>query len=325
MPAKTSYTYKLTADQQDALATLLKEGNYPLVEVPHTRIAAKLDHCNINLYKSGKLLLQGKNSAEFIEFTLEPMILGEATLGYEETVNPEAHTPHMGIDESGKGDFFGPMVIAAAYVDETLAEQMKALDVKDSKCISSDKKALFIGGELRKLLGHRFSVVKVGPIAYNRLYLKMRSVNRLLAWGHARALEDLLVKVPDCPRAISDQFGTKEVVQRALMKLGRGIELEQRHKAEDDLAVAAASIIAREQFLLALAQMKLDYGVEIPKGASAQVRAAAEGIVRSRGPQVLLQTCKCHFRTADQVLAACGNSRADLGPDGAATSQPYKR
>lgn len=327
MPPSTqnSFTFKLTEIQQETLLALLQGGNYRPAEVPYTRIAVKAPDCNINLYTSGKLLVQGKGAREFVEFTLEPLVLGEATLGYEAVVDPNLNATRMGVDESGKGDFFGPLVIAAAYVDETLVKAMQALDVKDSKAIKSDKKALAIGAELRKLLGRRFALVAIGAAAYNRLYAKMRSVNRILAWGHARAIENLLEVVPNCPTAISDQFGSKESVERALMKAGRGIELIQRHRAESDLAVAAASILARERFLTDMQKMRDNYKTDIPKGASAAVCTAAVELIRKHSPETLLSTVKCHFKTTDAVLQELGLSRSMLPPEGQIVSKPYTR
>ena len=323
MTPKNSYTFKLDSLQQEMLKEILRGGNYLPTEVPYTTISAKTDNCNINLYTSGKLLVQGKGATEFVEFILEPLVLQSVGIGYEDTLNPELAEPHMGVDESGKGDFFGPLVISAAYIDKPLLEKMRELDVKDSKNITSDKKALYIGSELRKLLGKRFSLVSIGPAAYNRLYSKMRSVNRILAWGHARAIENLLEAVPDCPKAISDQFGDKKTVERALMQKGRGIELVQRHKAESDMAVAAASIIAREAFLRALLKMQKEYGMEFKKGASAAVCDAAAALVRNHSPETLLKTAKCHFKTTDKVLAKVKLTRNDLPEEARVVSKPY--
>jgi ribonuclease HIII len=250
-------------------------------------------------------------------------VLQSVSLGYEETLNPELTSPHMGVDESGKGDFFGPLVIAAAYVDEALYPKMREMDVKDSKQITSDTKALNLGRDLRELLGKRFSLVKIGPRAYNRLYVQMRNLNTLLAWAHARAIENLLEAVPDCPKAISDQFGRKDQVEKALMKKGRAIELVQRHKAESDMAVAAASIIAREQFLRALKGMSFEHHVPMFKGVSQGVKESAIQLVKSKGATVLLDVAKCHFKTTDEVLAACGQTRGALGPEGRAVSKPF--
>lgn len=323
MPSKNSFTYKLNNTQQQTLSGLLKSGNYRPTEVPYTTIAAKTEDCNINLYTSGKLLIQGKGAQDFVQFVLEPVVLQSVSLGYEDVLNPELASAHMGVDESGKGDYFGPIVIAAAFVDETLIDAMRELGVKDSKNITSDKKAMFLGGELRKLLGRRFSLVTIGPTAYNRLYSKMRSVNRMLAWGHARAIENLLEVIPTCPKAISDQFGNKQSVERALMQKGRGIELVQRHKAESDPAVAAASIIAREAFLRALLKQGKAHDIELKKGASAAVRDIATTLVRKKGPEFLLNIAKCHFKTTDAVLAEAGYSRQDLPPEGQITSKAY--
>jgi len=325
MIQKTSFTYTLTPEQQTALIEHLQAGGYRPREVEHTRIAVEATDCQIALFKSGKLLVQGKGAKEWITFTLEPNILLEARLGYEDVLNPELLQPHMGIDESGKGDFFGPLVIAAAYVDERLIPALRSLNVRDSKTITSDRKAEEMAKDIRQVLGNRHSLVVIGPRAYNRLYASMNNVNRILAWGHARAIENLLEQVPDCPRALSDQFGPKRQIEMALMKKGRTIKLEQRPKAESDIAVAAASVLARAGFLAALRKMREVYGVDIPKGASDLVKAAAAELIRKKEPAVLLDVAKCHFKTTDVILAGLSLARSVLGPEGAAVSKPYER
>ena len=216
MQQRTSYTFVLTPEQQLMLAAHLQEGNYRSAVVPYTIIAADAEDCRIAIFKSGKCLIQGKRAGDFVEFILEPLVLRRAGLGYEEVLDPTAMEPHMGIDESGKGDFFGPLVTASAYVDRGLWRQMKELNVRDSKRISSDKVALDLAKNLRQLLGRRFSIVAIGPAKYNELYSRIRNVNQILAWAHARCIENMLGVVPECPRAISDQFGSKAQVTRAL-------------------------------------------------------------------------------------------------------------
>jgi len=325
MTRPNSYTFKLTADQQDLLHEQLSIGNYLPIEVPHTRIAVDAEHCKVMLYTSGKCLVQGKGATDWVQFVLEPFVLQEVKTGYDEILDPATFQPHMGIDESGKGDFFGPMVIAAVYTDEKVVAVFKKLGVKDSKNITSDKKALGMARDIRETLGNRYALVTIGPKAYNRLYASMRSVNTLLAWGHARAIEDLLDAVPNCPRAVADQFGPKRQIEQALMKKGRRIELEQRPKAESDLAVAGASILARAAFLLALQKMTAKYDLDIPKGASAHVVESAQELVEKEGPDVLLEAAKCHFKTTDKVLDGVGKSRADLPPEGQVVSKAYTR
>jgi len=320
---KCSYTFPLTHEQQATLIQLLKDGNYAPAQLEHTIITADTRDCRIALYKSGKCLVQGKGAEDFVTFVLEPLVLMEARVGYDEILSPEVYQPHMGVDESGKGDFFGPMVICAAYVDHDLVVKMKEMNVRDSKLITTDKAATDLAKELRKLLNEKYAIVTIGPAAYNRLYSKMRSVNTILAWAHARAIENLLAKVPTCPMAISDQFGSKSLVEKALMKEGRGIKLVQRHKAESDPAVAAASILARAAFLDSLKQLAMRYSQPFPKGASPAVKERATQLIGKKGPAVLLDVAKCHFKTTDDVLRGLSLQRSVLGREGAAVSKPY--
>ena len=265
--------------------------------------AGAKDKLNVVCYASGKLVVQGKGTQEFVEFVLEPEILKEARVGYEAVLNPELLLPRLGVDESGKGDFFGPLCVAGVYVNADVINAWKDAGVRDSKNISSDRKI----GELAELIqntpGCVTSVVPIGNEAYNRLYTKMRSVNTLLAWGHARVIENLMGQRqrmnPPPVRAISDQFASsKDVVAKSLMALGREIELVQRHKAESDLAVAAASILARNEFVTRLANLEKPFGMKFPKGASAAVDAAAKKFVEQFGAEKLAQVSKMHFRTA---------------------------
>lgn len=322
-PSKNTYTFVLTKDQQATVATILRTGNYRPREVPYTLAAASGEDVQIAVYQSGKCVVQGKGAEDWIRFVLEPQVLLEARLGYEEVLDPSAIAPHMGVDESGKGDFFGPMVIAAVYVDERLARGLKDLNVRDSKTITSDKVSLDLAKKIKEFLKDRFAVVSIGPEAYNRLYDKMATVNKILAWGHARAIENLLEKVPDCPRALSDQFGPTHQIERALLAKGRKIKLEQRHKAESDVAVAAASILARAGFLEGLKRLGDAHGVVLPKGASEKVKEVAGTLVQQAGGGVLLNVAKCHFQTADKVLAANGLSRAAAGLPPAPERKPF--
>ena len=303
MKPLTSYTCKLNDEQAAALQSYLKEHAFKFRTVPYARFAAEKDKTNVVFYESGKLVLQGKGTQEFIEFVLEPHILKEARLGYEAVLNPDLLLPRLGVDESGKGDFFGPLCIAGAYVNESVVKAWQDAGIRDSKNISSDKRIADLAEVIRKTTGCVWSVVPVGNEAYNRLYAKMRSVNTLLAWGHARVIENLMGQkhrmTPPPARAISDQFASnKEVVAKALMSLGRQVELVQRHKAEEDLAVAAASILARDEFVSRLHRLEKEFGMALPKGASAAVDAAAKEFVAKHGAEALAKVAKMHFRTA---------------------------
>ncbi|MBS0151901.1 MAG: ribonuclease HIII [Nitrospira sp.] len=206
----------------------------------------------------------------------------------------------IGIDESGKGDYFGPLVIAAVFVDATTQRELKLMEVRDSKKIA-DGRILELAPDIKTICPH--SVITIGPQKYNELYAKIRNLNRLLAWGHAKALETLLEQGVACERAISDQFGDERLILRALQEKGRRITLEQRPKAESDLAVAAASILARAEFLIRLKRLSIEVGTALPKGASPTVELAAKMIVKKHGQEGLGSVAKLHFKTTKAVLA----------------------
>ena len=299
----SSHTCKLTDDQASALQAALRSRNWKFREVPYARFAAESEKVNVVFYESGKLVVQGKGTREFIEFVLEPEVLKQARLGYETVLNPDLLLPRIGVDESGKGDFFGPLCIAGAYINESVVKAWKDAGIRDSKNISSDKKIGELAEKIRKTPGCVVNTVVIGNEAYNRLYAKMKSVNTILAWGHARVIENLMglrhQMNPVPVKAISDQFAaSKSVIEKALMTSGRQIELIQRHKAEEDLAVAAASILARDGFVKGLVKLGKQFNVELPKGASTAVDEAAKKFVTEQGADNLSKIAKMHFRTA---------------------------
>ena len=298
-----SYTCKLTDEQAAALDSALRARHWKPRQVPYARFAFESDKANVVFYQSGKLVVQGKGTRDFIEFLLEPEVLKQARLGYESVLNPELLVPRIGVDESGKGDFFGPLCIAGVYVNEAIVKAWRDSGIRDSKNISSDKKISELAGKIRKTPGCVVNVVAIGDEAYNRLYTKMKSVNTILAWGHARVIENLLAERhrmnPPPVRAMSDQFAaSKSVIEKALMTAGREIKFIQRHRAEEDLAVAAASILARDAFVEGLAKLQKQFGMEFPKGASAAVDEAAKKFVAQHGADSLARVAKLHFRTA---------------------------
>ncbi|MDX2080209.1 MAG: ribonuclease HIII [Terrimicrobiaceae bacterium] len=296
-----SHTVPLTTSQADQLRKVLAERGFTFEEKPYTLFAARKDKLTAAVYEKGpKLLLQGRGLEDFITFVLEPEVLGAATFGYEEVLQPELFEPHFGIDESGKGDFFGPLVIAGVYVDGPIARLLRDAGVQDSKAISSDKKIRDLATSIRKSRTPQ-SVVVIAPERYNELYRKIGNLNRLLAWGHARIIENLCEMQPDCPRALSDKFADVRVLERALMEKGRRIQLDQRTKAESDFAVAAASILAREKFIDWLETNGKSLGIPLPRGVSAAVKASARQIVAVHGPAALARFAKTHFRTAAEV------------------------
>ncbi len=363
---KTCFTFELNGGQQEKLLALLAVGNYRPKQVPYSMAAVEGDGFNCALYQKEKhglrkLCVQGSKAQDFVEFFLEPNGVVPVTMGGAGYVAADlpgmpasaasaeagAPMPHGGSDESGKGDYFGPLVVACCYVDEELAEKLRKLKVewydardvkhvddggvRDCKLITNNVVLMRMGQMIRSMLGtNRFSVVKIGPAAYNRLYAKIRNINRLLAWAHGTCIEELLEKQQACPRIVVDQFApTETVIKRSLKERGKKVVVEQRHKAESySIAVAAASVVARECFLRSLYDMadEVEPGASsksgvVPLGSSdPRVREIAEKMVKAHGPEWLMDHCKAHFQTTDKVLAACGKSRNDLPAEGQVTS-----
>ncbi|PYJ96287.1 MAG: ribonuclease HIII [Verrucomicrobia bacterium] len=300
--AVNSYTHALTRDQTSKLRTLLAESGFQFNAKQYTLFFAQKNNLSVAVYEKGpKVLVQGKGAEEFVQFELEPKILGEAKLGYDEVHSPEMFEAHFGVDESGKGDFFGPLVVAGVYVDRGIARKLIDAGVQDSKRIGSDARIRVLAETIRKRTAGLIETVLIGPERYNELYQKFGNLNKLLGWGHARVIENLLAKKSDCPRALSDQFADARVIEQSLLRHGRKIDIEQRTKGESDIAVAAASILAREAFINWLERRGKELGLRLERGVSANVKEAAKKLVEMNGPQVLRGLAKVHFRTAHEI------------------------
>lgn len=203
----------------------------------------------------------------------------------------------IGTDESGKGDYFGPLVIAGVYVNAETSSKLNSLGVMDSKKLN-DEKIRELARQIKKICPH--SVVVIGNAKYNELYKKMDNLNKLLGWGHARAIENVLEKV-DCSFALSDQFGDESIIKKALLNKGKEINLFQRTKAESNVAVAAASILARDEFVDRLNRISDKYDIQLPKGASIQTVNSARKFVSKFNKQELSNVAKLHFKTTKQL------------------------
>ncbi|MCI7644568.1 MAG: ribonuclease HIII [Lentisphaeria bacterium] len=297
---KSSFVYDVNPTQLAELESYLRDRGFKFTPLQYAHWKAAGEKLNIIAYLSGKLTLQGGNAAELVEFYLEPELLKQITIPAE--INSEMDLScHGGIDESGKGDFFGPLVIAGVVIDDVSGKALMELGVKDSKLIKSDKQILKMCGEIVKIVPRAYSVVTVGPESYNRIYEKIGNLNRLLAWGHARVIENLLQLQPECPRMLSDKFGAEHLIKNALLEKGRQIKMEQRTKAESDVAVAAASILARGRFVREMAQLAERYGMEFPKGGGGGVNAAGLELLAKYGEAEFVKFAKLHFKNMSVI------------------------
>src|SRR5436305_1660864 len=285
-----SYTHPLSLGEVTKLRALLEKLGFEFSPKEYTLLFARKNKLSVAVYEKGpKVLVQGRNVEEFVQFELEPKVLGEAKLGYEEVHSPEMFEPHFGVDESGKGDFFGPLVISGVYVDRGIGRKLLDAGVVDSKRIGSDARIRALADTIRKTSLGLVETVLIGPAKYNELYQKFGNLNKLLGWGHARVIENLLAKKPDCPRSLSDQFADARVIEQSLLRHGGKIDIQQRTKAESDIAVAAASILAREAFINWLDRKGKELGLRLERGISPGVKETAKRLVEKAGPNALCQ------------------------------------
>ncbi len=297
MAQRTSLTKIISDEQGKTLKKILEDRSFNFHAVPYTLFAAqsKNEKISITMFTNGKLLIQGKGLEEFVTFTLEPQVLQQFEFGYEDVAID--YDEKIGIDESGKGDYFGPLVVAGCFVPKGFLKDIAQMGIKDSKEMS-DAKILSVTPKVLDSIP--FTRISISPKKYNELYFKIKNLNKLLAWGHSRSIENMLEQKPESTVMI-DQFADEKVVKRALMQKGKKIKLIQRHKAESDPAVACASIIARYFFLKALEKMAEEFNMNFPKGASTQVQAAAKEFVNKFGASRLPEIAKIHFKTTEIV------------------------
>ncbi len=248
--------------------------------------------------KGIKTILQGNKDSIFYGKVSE-LLFGEKLFEKQafEIKEPERY---IGTDESGKGDYFGPLVICGVYVDKETSAELKKIGVKDSKELS-DNSIRKISSEIKKISAGKFNLVVINPEKYNQLHEKVKNVNRILGWAHAKVLENLLINNP-AGEAISDKFGDESYIRNSLQEKGKNILLHQLTKAERYTAVAAASILAREKFADWFEVQKHVLGTELPKGASVMVEKTANEIKHRFGEAKLKELVKIHFKTTKKII-----------------------
>lgn len=294
-PKSSTFVVQILPSLFDKLIADLTAQGFSIDKPPYTLFAAKKKGISCTLYESGKLVVQGKEMGPFIEFYLEPEVLGQFHYTYQ--AMDVDKTARIGIDESGKGDFFGPLCVGGVFAAGEQVSKLLELGVKDSKSLS-DKTIRALAAKIRESCV--WTVVRINPSKYNELYPQFGNLNSLLAWCHATAIENLIHE-SHCRRVIIDQFADERVVLKALKRKNIDLDLTQRHRAEEDLVVAAASILARDAFLHGLEGLEQHFGLHLPKGASSQTVAAGKKLLAKHGKDALRESAKLHFKTFSAI------------------------
>ena len=289
-----TFVAKLEEGEMADLEKYVKSADFELREIQHARFSAKGEGVVCTLYKSGKVVVQGAGTETFVR----------ERFPHHETPEEEVEKrilafaePVIGSDESGKGDYFGPLVTAAVALGPDELPLLQELRVVDSKKLGA-KRLAETAARLRECVDHE--EVVISPRKYNELYAKMRNLNLLLAWSHATAIEKML-ETRDVRRIVIDKFCDEQTMRRALKTRAREKELELRPRAEENPAVAAASIIAADGFRRRLAQLGRHVDLTLPQGAGPPVIAAAKRLISVRGREILGEVAKLHFSITERL------------------------
>ena len=297
------FSLDMDAAAAESLRTKLSAlSAYAPAEREYARFCFEGEGVSVAYYaKRGKVVVQGRGAEDFVKLLSLPAAPAGAGAPAEPSRGEDVVLPHFGVDESGKGDYFGPLVVAGVYVDARLAPALRRLGCRDSKQISNDAQIARIAAAVKTLPGVAWEVLCIGPRRYNEMYAEMGNLNRLLAWGHARVIAALHAKVPACPRALSDQFANEWVLRRALGARNVPVKLDQRPRAEQDIAVAAASILARARFVEWMTQTAAAAGCSLPLGCAPHVTKAARAFVQKHSLDRLPEVAKLHFKITKQL------------------------
>lgn len=287
--AQSTLVLEVQAADRERLKRSIDAGEFEHRSVPHAIFSVKGAGVVATLYQSGKLVIQGEDPALFAERHLGPLAPGP--VGARASAG-RADGPLIGTDECGKGDYFGPLVVAGVRLEPGEATKLRASGVRDSKTLS-DETALRLGAALRGRFPH--AIARLDPEEYNTVY-RQGKLNDLLGDLHAKVIREL--QRPGI-RVLVDQFAAESLMRGKLA--GLDVRLEQRHRAEADPAVAAASVIAREEFLLALRELSERHAVDLHKGAGDPVDRAARRFVALHGRDALGGVAKLHFKNTQKV------------------------
>lgn len=285
--------------EQKIKQELLDQGFTPNTPPPYALFSSKRAGLSCIFYASGKLMLQGK-AQEIESFSLPcliPYLDQKEEHPSSKALLPKISEGYIGVDEAGKGDFFGPLCVAALFADEALVKQMAIWGVKDSKKLS-DTEICQLASKIKEKAKH--VIITLLPETYNPLYAKYGNLNHMLAAGHASAIAQLQ-RLTGAKTALSDQFANESVLKKAVAHEKLTINLLQRTHAESDPVVAGASILARDAFLTGMDTLSTIVKQQLPKGAT-HVKKAAIEIAKKQGLETLNKCCKIHFKTYREII-----------------------
>lgn len=294
MAGRTNHVTVIDEETAVALRARLEAEGFEMNEVAHATFGARGQGVNVVHYRSGKLVIQGKGTDDFL--------LGYLSAAIPEGAGPKLEHPTIGSDEAGKGDYFGPLTVAAVALEPDVVPFLDEVPLIDSKRLA-DRTVIEAAQALTPVVVHE--TVSIGPARYNEMLPSFRSLDRLLAWAHAKAIRSVLERSP-IRRVFVDRFADRKVIEAALGDAAEGLELIIEPRGEQDPAVAAAAILARAAFLEGIQRCGRRAGRPLPKGAGEKVVAAAGALWAEGGEAALKEVAKLHFATTEQAVRRMG-------------------
>lgn len=303
-----THVARVTREQGERLYRELGRGSFQFRPVDHAFWGAQGEDVSVVWYRSGKVVVQGKGLDVFVG--RHGALLGEPAPSVASRAAPRdlptGTGPVAGSDESGKGDYFGPLAVAAVLVKPGQEEVLRRLDVMDSKLVGDTRIRACQGALERELVT---AVRVLSPELYNAEWEKVRNVNVLLGRLHAEVLNEVLAGVSDpsgC-RIVVDRFGEGMHVTKHLTPEAKRASFTIVPRGEREPAVAAASFLARAAFLEGFEPLRADAGGALPYGASdPRIVPIARGLFREGGLPWLRKFAKLHFKTTKAVVGDAG-------------------
>ncbi|HVX93058.1 MAG TPA: ribonuclease HIII, partial [Candidatus Dojkabacteria bacterium] len=292
-------TIKIQKDEFEKYDQFLLDQGFGAVSDPNPYMFGKYkkDGTYISIYTSGKVVVQGLNISSIVQSLNGFNGLGG--VGVQGGGIDESFIPHIGADEVGKGDFFGPLIVCAAYVSTENLSLLKGLGVTDSKKIS-DKRIAEIYNQIQEKILYR--VWTLNPVEYNERILKAKNIALVLAELHGDNIKEFVRELSnrgiEYNKIVIDQFSSNK---GRLAKHLSQYNMEQFHQAESkDITVAMASIIARYYFIQAMKTMSEKYDMVFPYGATHVIDAGKE-FLKTYGEKELVNVAKLNFKTVSQL------------------------
>lgn len=291
-----NHVLMITPAQVAALRELLTNHGATFGQPPHTHFDAAVEKARLTCYRSGKLLIQGEAVDAWIEKLASALATTSAAPAGSEA--PELLVATIGSDESGKGDYFGSMVVAACMLRPEDVRFVRDLGVRDSK-EASDAMIKTAAAKMKERVA--FAIEEYTPRIYNERHAQVGNVNVLLGDAHAHCIAELAHKT-GARHVIIDRFGGEHYVRAGLGALAAELKITMVPRAESNPAVAAASFLARARFVESLEELSTEVGMKLIPGASSAVERRARELVRMLGPKVLAKVAKTHFKTTERVI-----------------------